>query len=358
MRVLALTRYDPLGASSRLRTYQYRAPLEVAGIELDMHPFFDAAYLKSLYAGRRRRSAWLAGLARRLADLKAGGFDAVWIEKEALPWVPFGLEGQLWPRHLPVIVDYDDAIFHRYDAHRSPLVRALLGRKIDAVMRRADIVVAGNTYLAERAQAARCRRVEIVPTVVDLDRYPGKREPRSGPVRVGWIGSPSTAHYLQPIAKPVQDMRLETDVAFVAIGARPDQIAGTPFHALPWSEEGEAGLLASLDIGIMPLPDEPWERGKCGYKLIQYMACGLPVVASPVGANRDIVRHGETGFLAGKPAEWQAALRQLLGDAALRAEMGLKGRTLVETQYSLQVTAPRLARLFGGAVTADSEGTA
>ena len=128
-------------------------------------------------------------------------------------------------------------------------------------------------------------------------------------------------------------------------------LPAVPTEHVPWTEAAEVAAIAEFDVGIMPLADEPWERGKCGYKLIQYMACGLPVVASPVGVNRQIVEHGVNGFLAETPTQWDEALRTLLADPALRQRMGQAGRQKVERQFSLQVTGPKVGCLAcsGGA---------
>lgn len=348
MRLLALTRYGRLGASSRLRTHQFKVALETRGIYVRTEPFFEDAYVEAIYRGGTGARSVPGAFARRVrAVLRPGDADALWLEKEAFPWLPWIIEGALLPRSIPLVVDCDDAIFHRYDSHHSATVRTLLGGKIDAVMGRADLVVAGNAYLAERARSAGARRVEIVPTVVDLDRYPAPGpKPAAEAVVIGWIGSPTTAPYLASVSPMLARMAVGRPLACVAIGARPDQVAGTPFVAKPWSEADEARLLHSLDIGIMPLPDEPWTRGKCGYKLIQYMASGLPIVASPVGVNRDIVRHGENGFLASSEPEWEEALARLIADPDLRRRMGLAGRRRVEAEFSLEVQAPRLERLL------------
>lgn len=347
MRVLALTRYDALGASSRLRLYQYERCLGL-DIQILAEPFFDDRYLHALYAGTGS-AAGMAGyfLKRLSALLRPSQIDVIWLEKEALPWVPWLIERLLLRKSIPLIVDYDDAIFHRYDMHGSSIVRSLLGKKIDAVMRRADLVIAGNSYLAERAWTAGAARVEVIPTVVDLERYPAaglKAVPV--PVVIGWIGSPSTAPYLAPVSRLLADLAGRHPIACVAIGAREDQVLGSPFIAKEWSESQETKLLQGLDIGIMPLPDEPWTRGKCGYKLIQYMACGLPVVASPVGVNTRIIRHGENGFLASTDAEWEQALTRLISSQDVRRRMGAAGRRRVEQEFSLQVQAPRLEHLF------------
>lgn len=346
-RILALTRYGRLGASSRVRTIQYQDCLRDHGLDVVVEALFGDDYIRALYSRRSRIPATLAAFRRRFAALRlVRDFDAVWVEKEALPWLPAAVELAALPGQVPLIVDYDDAVFHRYDRHRSAAVRRLLGRKIDAVMARADLVVAGNGYLADRARAAGACRVEVVPTVVDLDRYVPCRDPEPKPVTVGWIGSPSTAPYLDAVKPVIADLARSSGIAAVAVGARQDQVVGSPFVARRWREEAEVADLNAFDIGIMPLADTPWERGKCAYKLIQYMALGIPVVASPVGANREVVVHGENGLLAEDAGEWRTALVALAADPALRASMGRAGRRTVEQGYSLQLWAPRLAAML------------
>ena len=350
MRILALTKYGSLGASSRLRTLQYLPSLRASGMTVDVRELLDDRYIQDMYAGRISAAHVGGRYLQRFHNLRcAQQYDLVWAEKELLPWLPSFIELGLLPRSVRLVVDYDDALFHQYDQHRRWAVRQLLGSKIDSVMKRADLVLAGNEYLAVRARAAGCRRVEWMPTVVDLARYQLATENRASkadPVRIGWIGSPATAGYLATVAPALKSLAISRDVQCIAIGARPDQVAHTPFNAVRWTESEEANLLSKLDIGIMPLPDAPWEKGKCGYKLIQYMACGLPVVASPVGVNSSLVRHGKNGFLASNETEWKQALACLVGDPELRRSMGQQGRAMVEETYSLQRQAPRLQALL------------
>src|SRR5436309_34156 len=197
--VLALTRYERLGASSRIRFLQFLPMLEQEGFTFDVQPLLDNAYVSSLYGGRAVGPASiLRSYARRFRALtRRMGHDVVWLEKEALPWLPTWLEiARL--EGIPYVVDYDDAWFHRYENH---WLSPLLGHKIDAVMRVAHTVVAGNDYLARRARQAGARNVEIVPTAIDLDRYSGLPEPPKDRVlTVGWIGIPLNAHYLATIA--------------------------------------------------------------------------------------------------------------------------------------------------------------
>lgn len=348
MRVLALTRFDRLGAGSRVRFFQYFHYLHAVGIKVDAAPFLDDGYLQDLYAGRPRRlGSILAAYARRLAQMvKSGSYDVLWIEKEIVPWIPAWAEAMLLRANIPYIVDYDDAIFHRYDMHKWRLVRVVLGRKIDAVIRGAALVVVGNEYLAERARRAGARRVALVPSVVDLERYPTAPSDDNRVFTVGWIGSPSTARYLQLVVPALRAVCGCEQGRLVVVGSGPLRMEGVPLEVRLWKEETEAREIHGFDVGIMPLEDGPWERGKCGYKLIQYMACGLPVVASPVGANKTIVEHGVDGFLATSAWEWAEALRVLRGDPVLRRKMGDAGRAKVETRYCLQVTAPQMATLL------------
>lgn len=349
MRMLLLSRYGRLGASSRVRLFQYLAFLESKGWQVDVSPLFSDKYLKYLYSGKSRSVQVLAGYWRRLMALvRVRTYDLVWIEKEVLPFIPALAEELLSKIGVPYVVDYDDAIFHRYDMHRHWFIRLFLAGKIDSVMRNAALVVAGNEYLADRARAANANCVEIIPTVIDLNRYKIVQPVRDHPRIVGWIGSPATIRYLSIIAPIIESLSEEFNVRFVAVGASEKSVSNLPMEARPWTEETEVPSIQGFDIGIMPLVDDPWERGKCGYKLIQYMACGLPVVASPVGVNRQIIEHAASGYLAQDLHEWEQALRRLLNDQDLRRRMGARGRERVEAWYTLQVQAPRLEYLMRG----------
>jgi glycosyltransferase involved in cell wall biosynthesis len=350
MKLLVLSRYDRLGASSRLRMFQYIPWLESAGFEITVAPFFSDEYVLGLQQSKRHilevASAYYSRIKKLLASKE---YNLVWIEKEILPWLPAQLELALLGNSVPYVLDYDDAVFHYYDLHRNPIVKSVLGRKHQTLMRGAAFIIAGNKYIADYAQRAGAECLEVIPTVIDLDRYPAKKQysiiDQSEPPRVGWVGQRSTVSNLLML-KNIFDRFLEEKIAqFAAIGVDA-QLFGLPMKSIPWSEHTEVADIASFDIGIMPLVDEAFERGKCGYKLIQYMASGLPVVASPVGANCQIVEHGVNGFLAETPEEWEQALGTLLTDADLRQRMGMAGRLKVEQKYCAQVTAPKLIDLF------------
>lgn len=342
MNILVLTRYGRMGASSRLRFMQYLPGIEAAGHTLEVQSLLDDDWVTAKYRnGRYGFLQLVRAYTRRLqALIKRRNFHLVWIEKEALPWFPAWLERTLL-RGVPYVVDYDDAIFHNYDLHPNPWVRRIWGRRIDRLMSGAATVVAGNEYLANRASESGAQRVIVLPTVVDLRRYGMSAELPSGPCRIVWIGSPATVRYLASISVALQRLARKRDFVLRVVGADLE-IPGVHIETQRWSEDTEVQQIAGCSVGIMPLDQTPWEQGKCGYKLIQYMACGLPVVASPVGVNRAIVDDGVTGFWANDLIAWERALEDLMDDRQQREWMGQRGHAKVETMYCLAVTLPRL----------------
>ena len=348
LKILVLSRYDRQGASSRLRTMQYLPFLEKIGFSVEFQSLFDSKYLEDMYGSRRSTLAVAHHLRRRVGHLKFATADLIWLEKEALPWIPWFVERILWPKNIPIVTDYDDAIFHRYDQSGSPLIRRLLGKKIDFIMGSSSCVFSGNGYISERARGAGARRIELVPTVVDIDKYQRSIVNRIDErLRIGWIGTPETwTSFVTSFCNQIKSIALNQRAVFRVVGAESRFRVDGPKEFFPWSEDAEVSLIQGMDVGLMPLPDTPWTRGKCGYKLIQYLACGVPVVASPVGVNTEIVEHGVNGFLASTDQEWADALNILLADPELRARMGEAGRRKIMKHYSLQVWGPRVAQML------------
>ncbi len=349
MRILALTRYQRLGSSSRVRFYQYFPYLASHGIEIASAPFLDDEYIRKLYSGNSTSFFQIlqAYLNRSLTLIRKNDFDLLWVEKEFLPWLPAELEVFLRTRKIPFVVDYDDAVFHRYELNPNFLIRTLLGNKIDKVMHRASLVIAGNEYLAERARQAGAGRAEILPSVVDVNQYVTKQPAQNGIFTIGWIGSPATVQYLSLVKDAITKFSQESPIQLVLVGAgQVNPLASVPTEMLPWSEEIELTVNQKFDVGIMPLVDGPFERGKCGYKLVQYMAGGIPVIASPVGVNQKIVEPLMNGYLANSAEEWLTAFRALRDNPQQRYEMGQAGRKKAEAEYNLQVTAPKLLEML------------
>jgi len=338
--------------------FQFEKYLKEAGIDVAWRPLLSNSYLAQLYASNSRSFVEVARCyARRLWDVAgAGKFDVIWLEKELWPFMPDFIDPAILPANIPYVVDFDDAVFHNYDQHANPCIRFALGQKIDSVMRRAHTVVAGNYYLAERAKRAGAERVVVLPSVVDKDVYAHAHAHRSkaANVTVGWIGSPASQSLLEPLFPLLAECLNEPGDRFVSVGARFDSPRLVVHELMAWSLLTESQLVATFDIGVMPVRDAPFERGKCGYKLIQYMAAGVPVIASPVGVNTEIVVHGETGFLAETPHEWRTALLNLKHDPELRQRMGSAGRRRVEQRYCTQVIAPQLAGILREAARASA----
>lgn len=349
MRVVAFTKYGAEAASTRQRLLQYLPALGAAGIDVEWHPLLGDDYVRGLTRGARSPKA---AIARRYVDrmrqlVRVRGADLIWVYAELFPYLPAMFERLAFAARAPVVYDFDDAFFHQYDEARRPLVRRMLAGKLEPLLRGAAACACGNAYLRDYADRF-CDRTVILPTVVDTDAYRPAPAERGGAPVIGWIGTPSTWAYVRPVLPLLAALAAERGIRVSVVGAgaaaEADRFDG--LDLVDWREETEVAEVQRMDVGIMPLPDEAWARGKSGYKLVQYMACGLPVVASPVGVNADIVMQGETGFLARTPAEWRDALAALLDDAALRRRMGDAGRRRAEARYSLGHCAPRMVDLL------------
>jgi glycosyltransferase involved in cell wall biosynthesis len=348
---LALTKYASRAASTRQRFVQYEPYLRDAGIFVDYSPLLGNDYVRRLATGGSRPSAFFvreyAGRLRGL--LSARRYDLLWIQYELFPYLPglFELLAFLWRK--PVVLDFDDAIFNMYDRATSRAARALLAGKLAPLLRRADLCCCGNSYLEEYALRHGSKTM-ILPTVVDTESYlPAKRAPRREPPVIGWIGSPSTSTYLDPILSLLSRLAATGRARVKIVGAgRGDANTAAGIEYVAWSEEREIAEIQGMDIGIMPLSDDEWARGKCGFKLIQYMACALPVVASPIGVNRQIVEHGINGYLASAVRDWDVSLGQLISSPGERQRLGRRGRRKVVRDFSLEAHAPRLVAAFEG----------
>ena len=342
-------KYSRKGASSRLRIYQFLGILESAGFDLCVSPLFDDAYLERLYAKQKTSALgvlrYYTQRAKALLKVKRG--DVILVQGELFPWLPAFIEA-FFLRDTRLILDFDDAIFHRYDLNRLWLIRVALGRKIDKLMRASKLVISGNQYLSNRAERAGAVKVEWVPTVVDIDRY-GISTPQeaTSPLVVGWIGTPITwASYGEALFQSISDAQANENVEFLVVGASKTAGKWGRIEFAPWTEDTEAQSIARMSVGLMPLDDSPWARGKCGYKLIQYLACGVPVIASPVGANLDIVEEGTNGYFVVSTDDWAEAVARFAQSAEGRREMGARGREMVRDHYSLQSQGPRLAQMI------------
>jgi glycosyltransferase involved in cell wall biosynthesis len=369
LRILFLVAHPIDDASARYRVHQFLPYLESEGHVCTVWSFSTPRLFRSL----RSQGQWGAKMFEtlrcslrqvlRLADLSH--FDLVVIHREAFPFFTPLLEKWVLLRHPKVIFSFDDAIYAGHNdvstLNHPILYRLKYGRGVDEVVRGSLHVIAGNRILADYARQFNTR-VSIVPTVVDCVQYPCKpaRTDRSLPITVGWVGSRSTAPYLAAIEPALRSLAQANrgKVRFRFFGCPEYKLDLPDFESLPFRLETEVSDLHSIDIGVMPLPDTEWTRGKCAFKAIQYMASGIAAIASPVGITTEIIHSEINGLLAESADDWFRQLTRLVNDQELRGRLAGNARRTIEDSYSLQVWGPQLAllldRLTGTTVASSS----
>lgn len=344
--------------SQRYRFEQFVPYWERHGVKVRYAWIIDEEDDKAFYApGRLLEKAriYRKSLRRRREHVRlARDFDLVFIQREALMTGSTRFERALAATGKPVIYDFDDAIWRMDVSAGNRQLRWLKDPgKTSAIIAMATHVIAGNDYLAEYARAYN-PRVEVIPTVVDTDRYRPLPAPAraDGRIIIGWTGSLTSIALLQEAAPMLTALQGELGdrIGFRFISDRPVEVPGLSAEQVRWSAETEPEDLAPIDIGIMPLPDNEWSRGKCGFKGLQYMGMGKAVVLSRVGVNRSIVEDGVSGFLAGSAEEWMARLRMLVADAELRRRLGEAARRTVEQRYSTVVWRDRYLEIFNALI--------
>ena len=321
MRLVALVESEG-HVCCRYRLAAFRAPLAAAGHALDLRPL-PRSWVGRLTLGRDLTTA-----------------DAVLVQRKLLPPLAVAL---LHRRVRRLLFDFDDAVWLRDSYSAKGFDDPRRARRFRATVRAADLVIAGNDTLAAAARRwTSPDHVAVVPTCVDVAKYLPQPRP-AGPVRLVWVGSSSTLRGLERFAPTLSAIgRAVPGVRLKLICDRFLDIPDLPVERCPWAEAAEPAEIAAADVGIGWVPDDPWSRGKCGLKVLQYHAAGLPVVANPVGVQAEIVRDGATGFLATTTEEWVNAVRQLAADPALRARLGAEGRAQAEARYSVAAGAARL----------------
>jgi len=352
IKVIAFSLYGSLAASHRIRLSQFTEGLYEAEISLEINSLLDNHYLKSSFSGKfPSLYSLLASYIRRFfLLLKLGEYDLVIVYAELFPYAPAWMERILLTE--PYIYDFDDAFYLKYKWCPVNFLVPFLGRKIDKLISNARSVNAGNRRLASYAKAFNSS-VSLMPSVVDTYKFkPSEVKPASNPQRlvtIGWIGSPSTAPYLEIIVEALEHLALELPIRLLVVGGIAPVLRGVECINLEWSEQSEVAYIQAFDIGVMPLPNTPWAAGKCAFKLIQYMSCGVPVVASSIGANIDVVTP-ECGFLAETTEQWYNALRLLAESSDLRHIMGSNSRSWILQKYSLNVVLPKFERSIRSAL--------
>lgn len=351
MKVLFVVPYArELAPGQRFRFEQWLSLLAGGAIDAEVRPLLDAAAYGRFYepGGYLRKGSHLGlGFGRRLVDaLGPSRWDAVYLFREAFFVGPPILESLL-ERRYPVVYDFDDAIFVGDTSEANAAVaRWKYPSKVAKIIERAAMTTVGNEWLATFARQ-HSSQVEVVPTTIDIHAYQPQPRPRRKAIRVGWSGSRTTSAHLHAIDDALRRIANELPVELVTIGDPDFRLDGVPdVQTLPWRHDTELDDLRSLDIGLMPLPDDDWTRGKCGLKALQYMALGIPTVVSPVGVNTDIVTNGENGMVATTTEEWFDAVATLVESEALSRRLGDAGRQTVVDKYSGQAWAPRFLEIL------------
>ncbi len=354
MRVLALVPYPyDQAPGQRYRIEQWEQLLKEFGAEVTFEAF-RCEELHSLLCkpANTWRKAYLTSqaLVRRLGVLKnVRDFDLVYIYSEAALIGPAVIEELISRKRVPIVFDFDDAIFLHY-TYISPVNRYLrllkFPGKTGTICGLASHVIAGNSYLANYANRFN-KNVTIVPSTVDIASYTIENH-RTLPARpvIGWTGSYSTIQYLDNLRGTLQRLATRERFKLKVVGVPNYRIEGVEVESIPWNSKSEVADLRAIDIGIMPLTDDEWTRGKCGMKALQYMALGIPTVCSPVGVNPRIIRNSENGFLAETDDQWERHLTRLLHSPELRKNLGMAGRATIEAGYSLSLHAPTVYQIF------------
>lgn len=356
MNILFLTPYPrDTAPSQRYRFEQYYAALEQAGMRDTTRSFWDERGWEQLYqrgGGAGKLWALIRGLARRKwLMLQLGRYDVIFIHREVAPIGPPVFEWFMAKvLKKKIIYDFDDAIWlPNTSAQNSIAGRLKWHSKVATICRWSWKVSAGNAYLADYARHY-CRHVEITPTVVDTTVHRQLRDPQfstdtTGLV-IGWTGSHSTLKYLQPLVPILQRLEKKHRLTVMVIADKDPGLPLNHYAFVRWSKPTEVEDLCRIDIGLMPLEDDQWSRGKCGFKAIQYGAIGIPALVSPVGVNAEIVQHGVTGYHCRTEADWEAAIDALMADPTLRSNMGAAGRDRIVKAYSVAATRAQFVSLF------------
>jgi glycosyltransferase involved in cell wall biosynthesis len=353
MKILFLTQGDQQVASSRHRVYQFLPALKEAGIEAVVHPAvageeFYEAFISRSFKGNFRRL--FRTFTRRVRDLhQLGSFDYVYVQKPILPAPLFNMELRI-ARQAKMIFDFDDAIYTKR-VGPTPLTNNWpQARRVASICKRAHRVIVGSEELARFARNLNIDPY-VIPTVVDTEAYAARsslhKRAHKIPV-IGWVGSPSTQSDLSRVMPSLIELHSKVPFVVRVIGGLISTMpVRFPIEWKAWNLKTEVEDVANLDYGLAPLHDTTWNHGKCGLKVLQYWAAGVPVVASPVGIYKEIIRDGENGLLAANDSEWSEKLLMLIKSRELRHKIIAGGHKTVEEKFSLKAQAPRFVQIFG-----------
>jgi len=328
--------------SQRFRYEQFVPFLEANGWQCDYAHVLDENGDKAFYtpgAYWKKAKVVIKGFLSRMSDIaKADQYDIIFIQRETFVTGSTFFEHRFAKTKAKVVFDFDDAIWLLDISEGNKNLSWLKDpSKTKKIISLSDLIIAGNSYLAEYAQQHN-DHVKVLPTVIDTDYYKTAHRISNGPITIGWSGSQTTnKHFLlaEPWLRNLKE-KYGQKIRFVAVTERKIDIDGLDIETIAWDKDREVANLDMIDIGMMPLPDDDWARGKCGFKGIQYMSLSKPAVMSPVGVNPEIIEHGVNGFLADSVDDWTEYLSQLIESPELRAKIGAAGRKTIEEKYSVK----------------------
>lgn len=355
MKVLFLTQTSQIGASARYRVYQYLDYLSESGIDYTISAAVSDNILKNyleLDKSFTKFQFYMSQFFKRITEItKANKFDIIFLQRDIIVHFYPILERLLVSFNKNIIFDFDDVLY-LYPSGKTPkfLFRLLWDKeKIARIIKLSKHVIAGNEFL--RGYATRfTKNVTVIPTSIDLSLYNLNIQPRPMAERtvIGWIGSQGTFNYLKNIFPLFVEMAKKYNIELKVVGARGPQINGLKISYKDWSLDTEINDIYSFDIGVMPLLNDEWSQGKSATKLLQYMAAGVPAVASCVGVNKEIVQDGVNGFLAGSHNEWIEKISCLIDNKTFSGKMCQEARKTIERHYSTEVNAPKLIKVIKG----------
>jgi len=351
MKVLFLTQTDIDGPASRYRVYQYLEYLQKQGIDCSVSPGIAKGDYLKIYAGFhpvRKLCALIGVVFRRIIDLlRISQFDIIFIQREISPQVFPLIEKIIKMMRKKVIFDFDDAIFLVPPQRNSIIYKFRFEDNIKEIIKESSYVLAGNDYLLEYALDYN-PKARVIPTCVDTNRFIFKEKSAadSKKIIIGWIGTEHSLLYLEDIKSVFQELSKRFKISLHVMAGVNFNISGVEVINKKWDINTEVADLHELDIGVAPLKDDGWGKGKCGLKALQYMSCGIPVVCSPAGVYKTMIVDGENGLLAANANDWIEKLTLLIKDAALRKKIALQARNLVEAKYSLKVNAPKIKEVL------------
>jgi len=355
MKVIFISPYPTEGPSYRYRVEQYFPYLEKNGIKCVPRPFLSSAFYKILYKPKNifRKCFYfsIASISRFFDFFRAFRYDIIFIHLEAYPIGPPVFE-YLWAKFGKTIVyDLDDAIFLPRKKISYKIIKFLkYYKKIPTLIRLSREITVCNDYLKDyTSQFKSEEKIHVIPTSVDTKKFIPRHSYEANkqvPV-IGWIGSHTTADYLDLLRSVFQTLSKKYNFVLKIVGAGQQfEIPGVKTNNHEWSLSRDLEDFHSLDIGVYPLPDDEWIKGKAGFKAILYMSMGIPCVCSPVGVNKEIIIDGVNSFLASTEEEWIEKLTLLITDPDLRKKLGLEGRKTIEERFSLRVSAPKLLEVL------------